>query len=225
MHGAALTLGLSSLAFAVFALVRPYPRFDPRVPAETMAGGAPAVASPAWLVAHYLLLIGFVLLLCVLPALHARLSAAGVEARSRRAMLLSGIGIALILPTLGVELYVLPEIGHLYLAGQRNVAQLVGLYRGPALLVMLLGLLLLAIGAVIFARAVGKSDALPRWAAVTYAVGLAFWCPLLPPSVRVLDGLLIGLGGLGLAWALRAPHPQAPHPQAPHPTLSPTGRG
>ena len=205
MHGAALTLGLSSLALAVFPLVRPFFRFDPRVPAETMARAAPTVTSASCLIAHYLALVGFVLLLCVLPALHARLSAAGGQARSLRATLLSGVGVALILPTLGVELYVLPEIGRLYLDGQRNVADLLVLYRGAAVLVMLLGLLLLAIGAVIFARAVGKSGALPRWAAVTYAVGLAFWCPLLPPPVRIVDGLLIGIGGLGLAWSLRRP--------------------
>lgn len=229
MHGAALTLGLSSLALAVFPLVRPFFPFDPRRPAETLAGASRAVTSAPWLIAHYIALIGFVLLLCVLPALFARLAAAGVESRARRATLLSGVGVALILPTLGVELYVLPAIGRLYLDGQLGVAELVGLiYRGGAVVIMLAGLLLLAVGAVIFARAVGKSGALPRWAAVTYAVGLAFWCPLLPPPVRVVDGLLIGLGGLGLAWSLRrssphprAPQPRAPHPRAPHPTLSP----
>ena len=154
-------------------------------------------------------MIGFVLLLCVLPTLRARLAAAGVVAPARRAGLLSGVGVALILPTLGVELYALPAIGRWYLDGDRAVAALVGLmYRWAAVLVMLLGLLLLAIGAVLFARAVGRSGALPRWAAVTYAVGLAFWCPLLPPPVRVVDGLLIGAGGLGLAWALRRPLPR-----------------
>jgi hypothetical protein len=224
MHGVALTLGLSSLALAAFPLVRPFFPFDPTTPDETLAGASRAVTSAAWLIAHYLALTGFVLLLCVLPALYASLATAGVESRARRATLLSGVGVALILPTLGVELYALPAIGWLYLGGNLSVAALVGrIYLGAAVLVMLLGLLLLAIGAVIFARAVGKSGALPRWAAVTYAVGLAFWCPLFPPPVRIVDGLLIGVGGLGLAWALRHSPPQRPSPQhpAPHPTLSP----
>jgi len=229
MRGAALTLGLSSVALATFPLVRPFFPFDPTTPAETLAGASRAVTSAPWLIAHYLALAGFVLLLlCVLPALYTRLAAAGVEARARRATLLSGVGVALILPTLGVELYALPAIGRLYLDGQLAVAELVGLiYRGAAVLVMLLGLLLLAIGAVIFARAVGKTGALPRWAAVTYAVGLALWCPLLPPPVRIVDGLLIGIGGLGLAWAWRrsSGQSQAAHPEAAHPALSPEGRG
>jgi hypothetical protein len=113
------------------------------------------------------------------------------------------VGVALVLPTLGVELYALPAIGRLYLDGHGSVAALVGLiYRGAAVLVMRLGLLLLAIGAIGLARAIGRSRALPRWAAVTYEVGLAFWCPLLPPA----------------AWV-------SPGRYGPHPTLSPEGRG
>jgi hypothetical protein len=209
MQGAALILGSSSLALAMFPLVRPFFPFDPRTPGETLAGGSRAVTSTPWLIAHYIALIGFVLLLCALPALHARLAAAGVEAAARRATLLGGVGVALILPTLGVEIYVLPAIGRMYLDGQLAVAELVGvIYRGGAVLVMLLGLLLLAIGAVIFARAVATSGALPRWAAVTYAIGLVLWCPLLPPPVRIVDGLLIGIGGLGLAWALQQAGPR-----------------
>jgi hypothetical protein len=216
MHAAALTLGFSSLALAAFPLVRPFFPFDPTRPDETLAGASRAVTSASWLIAHYLALIGFILLLCALPALCARLAAAGVESRARRATWLSGVGVALVLPTLGVELYALPAIGRMYVDGNHSVAALVGrIYLGAAVVVMLLGLLSLAIGAVVFARAVAKSGALPRWAAVTYAVGLAFWCPLLPPPVRILDGLLIGVGGIGIAWALRAPHP----------ALSPQGRG
>jgi hypothetical protein len=203
MHGAAVILGLSSLALAMFPLVRPFFPFDPRNPVETLAGASRAVTSSSWLIAHYLALLGFVLLLSVLPALHARLASAGVEARARRAMLLSGVGVALILPTLGVELYALPAIGRLYVDGKTEIAPAVGLiYLGGATLVMLIGLLLLAIGAITFATAVARNGALPTWATVTFAVGLAGWCPLFPPPVRIVDGLLIGIGGLGLAWSL-----------------------
>jgi hypothetical protein len=219
MRGAALTLALSSLALALFPLLRPFFFFDPTWPVETLEGAAPAVISAPWLIAHYLALIGFVLLLCALPALHVRLAAAGLEASSRRATRLSGIGVALILPTLGVELYALPAIGRLYVAGNEAIAPAISLiYIGGATLVMLLGLVLLAIGAIMLATALVRSRALPRWAGVTYAIGLAFWCPLLPPLLRVVDGLLIGIGGIGLAWSLRrsAPPSEAPgfHPEA-----------
>ena len=220
MRGPALTLGVSSLALALFPQFRPFFFFDPTHPMETMDAAAPAVASPAWRLAHYLALVGFVLLLCVLPALHARLSAGGVEARSRRAMLLCSLGVALILPTLGVELYAMPAIGRIYLAGNVSIAPAVSLiYIGGATLVMLLGLVLLAIGAIVLATAVARSRVLPRWAAIVYAIGLAAWCPLFPPVFRVVDGLLIGVGGIALAWALRrpVPPPAAPgfHPEVP----------
>jgi len=40
MTGAAVTLGLSSLALAAFPLVRPFFPFDPTTPAETLAGAS-----------------------------------------------------------------------------------------------------------------------------------------------------------------------------------------
>jgi len=203
MTGAAVTLGLSSLALAAFPLVRPFFPFDPTTPAETLAGASRAVTSPQWLVAHYLALIGFVLLLCVLPALHSHLAPAGGPPSARLGLLLSGAGVALILPTLGVELYALPAIGRLFLDGNAAVTSLVrSIYLGGATLVMVLGLLLLAVGAIMLATAIARSRSLPTWAGITFAVGLALWCPLLPPAVRVVDGLLIGIGGIGLAWTL-----------------------
>jgi len=209
MRGAAVTLGLSSFALAMFPQFRPFFFFDPTRPMETMDAAAPAIASGPWQFAHYLALIGFVLLLGVLPALHARLAAAGVEARSRRATRLCTLGVALILPTLGVELYAMPAIGRIYLAGTVSIAPAVSMiYIGSATMVMLLGLVLLAIGAIVLAVAIVGSRALPRWAAVVYAIGLAAWCPLLPPIARVVDGLLIGIGGIALAWSLgRRPSP------------------
>jgi hypothetical protein len=46
-------------------------------PAETLSGSAPAVTSIRWLVAHYLALLGFLLLVCALPALGAMSRALG----------------------------------------------------------------------------------------------------------------------------------------------------
>src|ERR1700730_12864710 len=147
MRGAALTLGLSSLALALFPQFRPFFFFDPTHPMETMDAAAPAVISGLWRVAHYPAPIGVVPPLRALPALHGRLAAAGVEARSRRATLLCGLGVALILPTLGVELYALPAIGRIYLAGNVSIAPAVSvIYIGGYTLVMLLGLLLPALG-------------------------------------------------------------------------------
>ena len=229
MRGAALTLGLSSLALALFPQFRPFFFFDPTRPMETMDAAAPAVASIPWRFSHYLALIGFVLLICVLPALHARLAAAGVETRSRRATLLCTLGAVLVLPTLGVELYAFPAISRVYLAGNVSIAPAVSImYIGGATLMMLLGLVLLAIGAIVLATAIARSHALPKWAAIVYAIGLAAWCPLFPPIVRVVDGILIGVGGIALAWSLRRPLPppeapgfypptSGPHPVAPQP--------
>jgi hypothetical protein len=69
-------------------------------------------------------------------------------------------------------------------------------------LVMLLGLFLLAVGAIDLARAIARSETLPRWGGRALAAGLALWVPLLPRPIRVVDGLAIGLGGAWLAWAI-----------------------
>src|SRR5262249_22728952 len=104
----------------------------------------------------------------------------------------------------------------LYLDGNTSVALLLGLiYLRGAAPVMLLGLLLLAVGAVMLAMAMVRSGVKPRWAVSVYAAGLALWCPLFPSIVRIIDGLLIGIGGLALAWMLgRSPVPQGGRPLA-----------
>jgi hypothetical protein len=97
----------------------------------------------------------------------------------------------------------LPAIGQIYLDGQPGIAPIVALiYRGLGTLIMLLGLVALAIGALTFPAVVRKRDTLPRVATLAWAIGLAAWLPLLPRPIRVVDGLLIGLGGIWLACAL-----------------------
>ena len=188
----ALALGLSAVLLGVFPLVRPFFRLDVFAPEATLAAASSSVASVEWLIAHLMALTGFVLLLGAFPALYAHLAVEGDASPLFRALALSVLGVALILPMLGVETYAIPTIGQIYLDGQPGIAPIVGLiYRELGTLIMLLGLLALAIG-----------DTLPRWATIVWAAGLAAWLPLLPRPIRVIDGLLIGVGGVRLAWAL-----------------------
>ena len=68
--------------------------------------------------------------------------------------------------------------------------------------VLLLGQLFLAIGMFNFAAAIRRSGRLSVWAGFVFAIGLALWLPMLPRPVRVIDGLLIGVGGTPLAWSM-----------------------
>jgi hypothetical protein len=199
-----VALGLSALLLTVFPLIRPFFPLDPRAPAETLAVASPAITSTPWVVSHLLCTLAFVLLLYGMLSLYAALASTPAEPRALWAMVLSLAGVALILPMLGVETYMLPVLGQLWLAGQSGIAPAIGMiYQGLALFVFLVGLLLLAIGAITFAVAIWQSAVLPRWAGVLFAIGLVLWFPPFPRSVRIIDGFVIGLGGVWLAAGLR----------------------
>ncbi|PON14004.1 hypothetical protein C2W62_31360 [Candidatus Entotheonella serta] len=199
----ALALGLSALLFAVFPLVRPFFPLDPSSPVGTLAVASPAVTSTPWIGAHMGLMIAFVLLVYGVLALYCHLATSPLEPRARRAVMWSLAGIVLIMPMLGVEVHILPILGELYLDGQTGIAPAVGhIYLGPAIGGFLVGLIMLAIGAITFASAIWHSEVLPRWAGVCFAIGLALWFPPFPRMIRTLDGFLIGVGGIWLAWGI-----------------------
>jgi len=196
----AVTIGASAVLFTAFPLVRPFFHLDPLEPVATLAGASSAITSAPWVLAHFLATVAFVLLLCGLPVLYARLAQGEAEPRVWGALVASLAGIALVMPTLGVETYALPAVGRAYRAGAVDIAPVIGfIYIGPATWVMLVGLSLLAIGAIRFAAAIWRSHTLPRWAGVILAAGLVFWLPLLPQPIRIADGFLIGIGGVWLA--------------------------
>lgn len=200
----ALALGLGALLLAVFPLIRPFFPLDPTAPEATLVGASEAITSAGWWLSHAIAMVGFILLLYGILALYARLADGDREPAAFRGMVFSLAGIALIMPMMGVEIHILPLIGKLYLGGKTGVASMIEqIYLGPALWVFLLGLLLLAIGSISLARAIWQTRLLPRWAGVIFAVGLTLWFPPFPRIVRVIDGLLIGVGGLWLAYGLR----------------------
>ena len=199
----AVALGLAAVLLALFPLVRPFFPLDPRMPERTLKLASPAVTSAPWVVSHLIAMLAFVLLFFGLLALYVRRADTAREARALRALVWSLAGIALIMPMLGVETHILPIIGSLYVAGAADVAPAIGLiYRGSAMIVFLLGLVALAVGAIGFARVIWRTGALPRWAGVVFAAGLALWFPPFPRGIRIVDDLLIGLGGAVLAWRM-----------------------
>ena len=199
----AFVLGLSSLLLMVFPLIRPFFPMDVFAPERTLAAASPAFASVAWVLSHFLAMLGFVLLLGGMLALYAFHAGAEAEPRAFRGLVWGLAGVALVLPAFGVETYTMPIIGTVYLAGASGLAPVIPLtYQGPMTGVLLLGLLFLAVGAFNFAVAIRRGGRLPAWAGFVFAIGLALWLPLLPRPVRIVDGLLIGLGGLPLAWSM-----------------------
>jgi hypothetical protein len=66
------------------------------------------------------------------------------------------------------------------------------------------GLVLLAVGAVLAAVAVWRSDVLPRSAGVLFALGFALFLPqfYLPAAARIGHGVIVAAGCFWLAFAL-----------------------
>ncbi len=205
----AVFLAISSVLLAVFPLTRPFADRSPN-PLEI----AHAFASPSWVLSHTLGGLGFVLLPIGLLGLSTSLQGSNGERLAFRGLILSWIGVGLIVPTvLGTEAFALRAIGQAAVL-QKNtdlLAIATAVRFGPQRLLFFPGLIALAVGAVLIGLAVWKSGTLPRWSGVLYAIGLALFFPLFPQAIRIVDGLLIGVGGVGIALSiLQAHHARKP---------------
>jgi hypothetical protein len=67
---------------------------------------------------------------------------------------------------------------------------------------LLPGLLLVAAGGLIYGLVGWRSGSSLRWPAIALAIGLVFWFPLLPQPIRVVDGVVLGVGASGVGWEL-----------------------
>lgn len=195
----AVSLAISALLLAVFPLVRP---FGDRSPNPIDA--AETLASTSWVVSHILGALGFILLPVGLFGLHTYLRDSPVEHRAFQGLILSWLGVGLFLPIFGTEAFALRVIGNAAVS-QKNADLIVlakSIRMGPQLGFLIPSLLLLAIGAILIAVAIWKSGTLPRWSGVLFGIGLALFFPLFPQVVRVVDGLLTGVGGIWVALSI-----------------------
>ena len=195
----AAAMGLSGLLFATFPVVRPF--YDDL--ARDPTGAARTISSPAWVVAHLMLIVALVLLPFGLLSVFANLSSSNSRRLAFSGLVLGIVGGGLYLPVGGVEAFALPAIAHLYLAGQIPTLDAIDAVRsGLRATVFPSGLVFLGLGGIFTALAVWRSRRVWRWAGIPFGAGLVFFLPLLPQAVRIADGTLIGIGGIWLACAL-----------------------
>ncbi len=196
---------------AAGALFLAYPAVRPYHDESTAAGATASMSSTAWVAAHFFAMVGFVLLPLGLLAI------TGVVARTRGAGLALAatvavwIGAGLVLPYYGSEDFGLHAIAGPH-GSQSNVVGLVDAVRNQpvALSTFGIGLVVLAIGAILAAVAMWRSAILPRWIGIPFAAAMVLFLPQFygSPSVRIAHGALMLVSLVLLAgglWRAAAP--------------------
>lgn len=186
-RAASATLVGAGVAFALYALLRPYAD-------EASPDGVAAVASAAWVGSHLLAVAALILL-------PIALNAAGLG----RAGLVTAVGSGLVLPYYGAETFGLQAVAAA-VPGSGGMPPLADAIRfGVAQSVTFgVGLLLLAAGGVLVAVAVRRRGG--GWSGLPFALGMVLFLPQFfgPPPVRIAHGLLVLAGCALLAgWTAR----------------------
>jgi len=196
-----LALGAAGVLFLLYPVLRPWTD-------ETTADGAhAAMASPAWVAAHLFAMIGFILVPLALLELRDMIGLAP--------MVVMSAGAGLTLPYYGAEDFGLH-------AAATNSSDLLAVaeatrYNPLAATMFAIGLIALAVGAIMTAVAIHRTAVLPRWSGVVFAIGFAMFLPqfFTPAPVRIAHGvvMLVGLVWLAAAMWRTSPRP-APVPVA-----------
>lgn len=195
----AIALAVAGVLFVLYPALRPFSD-------ETSLLGAEAFASADWMTAHVMAILAFVLLTIGFMSLNLSLQGTAARRLSFYGLLFAWLGIGLTLPFYGAEVYGLSAIGQEAISRQNT--DLMGLADdirfGPGFNMILVGLVLLAIGAIVAAIAVWRSRLLSKWSAVPLAVGFLLYLPqyMATQPVRVAHGLLITVGCLWLAASM-----------------------
>lgn len=189
-----------ALLIAVGAFFVLYPALRPWQDETVPAGAAAAMGSPLWVTSHLFAMLGFILLPAV-PILFALRQPQGRRALVTAAITL-WVGAGLVLPYYGAEAFALNAMSTF---GTSDLVPASDAIRyGPVQGTMfLLGLLLIAIGAVFTAVGVAKSH--PWWLGVAFAAGFVLFGPQFvgTPEIRIAHGALIAVGCLILAFGAR----------------------
>jgi hypothetical protein len=169
---------------------------------------------------HYVLthvlgsILGLILAIFGTFALGAYLTTSRAGRMGLLAMVITVLGSALFLPSMGVSAFAVPEEGQAYLAGIEGLDNLPPSFADTAFaLTNLLMVLLIFVGNVLLGVAVWRSGVLPGWAGALWAGGAVLMYPFgivyaatigpasTPPTVLV-GALLIVLSGVWMAFSV-----------------------
>ena len=196
----ALLWAIAGVCFVLYPAIRPFSD-------ESTLQGAQAFATSAWILAHSLAMVGFILLTLGLLGVYGRLCETAAGRLGLAALVVTWIGVGLTLPYYGAEAFALHAVGQEALR-QNNVELLVTLTNsiryGAAIWLFGAGLLAIAVGTILFAIAIWRSGILAEWSGIPLAVGFALFIPQFYTSqpVRVGHGLLVMVGCWLLAWSM-----------------------
>jgi hypothetical protein len=192
---AAVALVVAGVCFLLYPAIRPFAD-------EDSLAGAEAFASGAWVIAHLLAVLAFILFSLGLLGLAQRLQ----TRLARSSVAVCWIGVGLTLTYYGAEVFGLHAIGATVLEKHDvTLLQLADNVRfGPGITVLIAGLLLLTFGVLLAEIAVWRSADLPRWSGLPLVVGFALYLPqyLASQPVRVAHAALITVGCFRIASAL-----------------------
>lgn len=203
---ACLAFAVAGVLFVLYPAIRPFS-------SEVGLQGAAAFGSTAWIVAHSLAIIGFVLVVLGLFGIYLLLQSSRAEQLALIGLVLSWIGVGLVLPFYGAEVFGLHAIGQEALKEKNgDLIALASAVRGePGIWFILSGLILLGAGVVVSAIAIWRSGVFVKWLGIPLAIGFALYIPqyTAPQFLRVAHGLLITISCALIAWNLS--RIQTPH--------------
>lgn len=204
----AIAFGLAGILFVVYEAAAP--RRD-----QTTLEGAESWTSAGWAVAHIAAIVGLILIPLGYGAIRGFLEGTKNEKTAFLAATIGYIGSALTISYYGAEVYGLKAIGQRAVEDGDATMTEVGeafRYDPTAMGVFLIGLVLIAIAAVLAAVAVWRSGTISRWSAVPLAVLLVTMLPqyFLPHAGRIVWGALVTVAALWLAAALWKASAQVP---------------
>lgn len=201
----AVSLVVAGILFILYPAIRPFSDegLSGSSSSDALLRAASAFASPEWVLAHMLGMLGFTLVGLGLLGLYITLRETRSERLTFLALVVGWLGIGLTLPYYGGEAFGLHAIGQEAL--RQHSATLVSLADvvrgGPQEVMFGVGLLLIAVSAILVAVAVWKSGVLPRWSGVPFGLAFALYLPQFfgNQPIRVAHGVLVALGCLWIA--------------------------